>query len=114
MDGENGEAVTRAYVLQRWMTAAAGRGALPDQVQRVDLHRRARVHRRAEMNADWRRWGDCYWWQNTRLPYFPMIARGDFDQLAPLFRMYAAAAPLARARVEGSTSAPTASPSPRR
>ena len=51
------------------------------------------------LNADWRRWGDCYWWQNTRLPYFPMIARGDVDQLAPLFRMYQAAVPLAQARM---------------
>ena len=23
------------------------------------------------------------WWQNTRLPYFPMIARGDFDECRP-------------------------------
>ena len=29
VEGEQGEAVTRAYVLQRWMTAAAGRGEYP-------------------------------------------------------------------------------------
>jgi len=29
VDGEDGQAVTRAYVLQRWMTAAGGRGAYP-------------------------------------------------------------------------------------
>ena len=39
-------------------------------------------------NADWRRWGDAYWWQNTRLPYFPMIARGDWDEVQTLFRCY--------------------------
>ncbi len=98
VDGENGEAVTRAYVLQRWMTAAAGRGAYPIKFNGSIFTVEPEFTGGPKMNADWRRWGDCYWWQNTRLPYFPMIARGDFDQLAPLFRMYAAAAPLARAR----------------
>jgi hypothetical protein len=96
--GEQGEAVTRAYVLQRWMTAAAGRGAYPIKFNGSIFTVEPEFTGGPKMNADWRRWGDCYWWQNTRLPYFPMIARGDFDGLAPLFRMYAAAAPLARAR----------------
>ena len=98
VDGESGEAVTRAYVLQRWMTAAAGRGAYPIKFNGSIFTVEPEFTGGPKMNADWRRWGDCYWWQNTRLPYFPMIARGDFDQLAPLFRMYMAAAPLARAR----------------
>jgi hypothetical protein len=98
VDGEQGEAVTRAYVLQRWMTAAAGRGASPIKFNGSIFTVEPEYTGGPRMNADWRRWGDCYWWQNTRLPYFPMVARGDFDELAPLFRMYAAAAPLARAR----------------
>jgi hypothetical protein len=98
VDGEQGQAVTRAYVLQRWMTAAAGRGAYPIKFNGSIFTVDPEFTGGPKMNADWRRWGDCYWWQNTRLPYFPMIARGDFDELAPLFRMYAAAAPLARAR----------------
>jgi len=98
VDGEQGEAVTRAYVLQRWMTAAAGRGAYPIKFNGSIFTVEPEFSDGPKMNADWRRWGDCYWWQNTRLPYFPMLARGDFDELAPLFRMYAAAAPLARAR----------------
>jgi hypothetical protein len=98
--GDQGEAVTRAYVLQRWMTAAAGRGAFPIKFNGSLFTVEPEFAGGPVMNADWRRWGDCYWWQNTRLPYFPMIARGDFDELAPLFRMYAAAAPLARARVK--------------
>jgi hypothetical protein len=98
VDGEQGEQVTRAYVLQRWMTAAAGRGAFPIKFNGSIFTVEPEFSGGPKMNADWRRWGDCYWWQNTRLPYFPMLARGDFDELAPLFRMYEAAAPLARAR----------------
>ena len=39
-------------------------------------------------DADYRRWGPGYWWQNTRLPYFSMPAAGDLDLMEPLFRMY--------------------------
>ena len=99
VDGEDGRAVTRAYVLQRWMTAAAGRGSYPIKFNGSIFTVDPELSGGPRMNADWRRWGDCYWWQNTRLPYFPMMARGDVDQLEPLFRMYAAAVPLAQARM---------------
>ena len=99
VEGEGGEAVTRAYVLQRWMTAAGGRGNYPIKFNGSIFTVDPGFSGGPPLNADWRRWGDCYWWQNTRLPYFPMIARGDFDQLAPLFRMYQAAVPLAQARM---------------
>jgi len=100
VDGDGGEDVTRAYVLQRWMTAAAGRGNYPIKFNGSIFTVDPEFSGGPKMNADWRRWGDCYWWQNTRLPYFPMVARGDFDELAPLFRMYGDAAPLARARAK--------------
>jgi hypothetical protein len=77
--------VSRAYNLQRFLNACAGRGAyaikfngsiftVPDPGSPGD--------------ADYRRWGPGYWWQNTRLPYISMCASGDFDLMAPLFRMY--------------------------
>jgi hypothetical protein len=92
--------VTQAYVLQRWMTACAGRGNFPIKFNGSIFTVDPEFTGGPKMNADWRKWGDCYWWQNTRLPYFPMPARGDFDQLAPLFRMYREAMPLARARTK--------------
>ena len=49
-------------------------------------------------DADWRAWGDCYWWQNTRHMYHPMLACGDFDLTEPLFRMYENVRVLAEAR----------------
>jgi hypothetical protein len=82
------------------MTAAGGRGAYPIKFNGSIFTVEPEFSGGPAQNADWRRWGDCYWWQNTRLPYFAMIARGDFDGLAPLFRMYSGAVPVARARMK--------------
>ena len=77
------EKVTRAYVLQRWMNACGGRGGFPikfnGSIFNVD---------NAHGHADYRAWGGCYWWQNTRQCYWPMLTAGDFDLMRPLFRLY--------------------------
>jgi hypothetical protein len=92
---EDVRGVNRAYVLQRFLQACAGRGAYPIKfngslftVPPPD----------AGKDADYRQWGGCYWFQNTRLPYWPMLGSGDFDLMEPLFRMYRDALPLAKAR----------------
>ncbi len=92
--------ITQAYVLQRWMAACAGRGAYPIKFN-GSLFTVEPVHSGGpRQNADWRRWGDAYWWQNTRLPYFPLPASGDLDLLEPLFRFYRGQLPLAKARTK--------------
>ena len=94
---EDAEVVTRGYILQRFITACAGRGAYPvkfnGSIFTVDA-------REPEENydADYRRWGGPYWFQNTRLIYWPLLASGDFDMMQPLFRMFVEAMPLARER----------------
>ncbi len=89
------ETLTRAYALQRWITACAGRGAYPikfnGSIFTVDGD---------GFDADYRAWGGPYWWQNTRLPYWPMLACGDFDMMVPLFRMYQDMLPLAEYRTQ--------------
>jgi hypothetical protein len=91
------ETVTRGYTLQRFINACAGRGAYPikfnGSIFTVDS-REPDEH----FDADYRRWGGEYWFQNTRLPYWSMIAAGDFEMMQPLFRMYLNALPLARER----------------
>jgi len=79
-------AVTRGYVLQRWVTACAGRGALPIKFNGSLFT----VPYAAgwDGDPDFRRWGSGYWWQNTRLPYLSACASGDTDLLPSLFRMY--------------------------
>jgi hypothetical protein len=87
----------QGYALQRFINACAGRGAFPIKFNGSLFTVDAREGQRT-FDADYRRWGPCYWFQNTRLPYWSMLAAGDFDMMLPLFRMYRAAQPLAEAR----------------
>jgi alpha-L-fucosidase 2 len=77
--------VSRAYALQRYMEACAGRGHYP-----IKFNGSIFTVPYADMpgNADYRRWGPGYWWQNTRLPYLGMCTAGDYDLIQPLFQMY--------------------------
>jgi len=47
---------------------------------------------------DYMRWGGPYWFQNTRLIYWPMLYSGDYDQMAPLFTLYRNMLPLLKER----------------
>lgn len=87
------EAVTLAYTLQRWVSACAGRGEHP-----IKFNGTIFTVNGNGFDADYRQWGGPYWWQNTRLPYWPMLASGDFDMMLPLFRMYEDMLPLAEHR----------------
>lgn len=74
--------VTRGYILQRFITAAAGRGHYPIKFN-GSLFTIGK-----QSDPDFRAWGGQYWFQNTRAMYWPMLAAGDFDMMMPLFRMY--------------------------
>jgi hypothetical protein len=97
-DPEPPSRLTRALVLQRFVQAGAGRGAFPIKFNGSIFTVEPRFTGGPDFDADWRRWGDCFWWQNTRLPYHPMLAQGDLEMMEPLFRLYEAALPLAAAR----------------
>lgn len=86
--------VHRAYTLQRFLNACASRGEFPIKFNGSLFT----VEVPGKFDADYRQWGGGYWFQNTRLPYWPMLASGDTDLMAPLFRMYLDALPLAEAR----------------
>lgn len=94
---EEAETVSRGYALQRFVTACGGRGAYPvkfnGSIFTVDA-RETEEH----YDADYRRWGGPYWFQNTRLIYWPLLASGDFEFMQPLFRLFAEGLPFARAR----------------
>jgi len=87
----DGLLVTRGYVLQRFVSAAGGRGRYPikfngsiftsDYILRLN-------EGDVNVSADYRKWGGMYWFQNTRCVYWPMIEAGDFDMMLPLFKMY--------------------------
>lgn len=81
--GKDAEEVTRGYILQRFVTACAGRGAYPIKFN-GSLFTVDNQHK----NADFRAWGGQYWFQNTRPMYWPRLMAGDFDMMRPLFGMY--------------------------
>lgn len=91
------EQVTQGYILQRFVTACAGRGAYPIKFNGslfvVDNPGKGE-------NADFRAWGGQYWFQNTRAMYWPRLMAGDFDMMLPLFRMYANILPANQALVK--------------
>jgi hypothetical protein len=93
--------LTRGYILQRWMQACAGRGNAPikfnGSIFTVDA---AHTNGNSNVSPDYRRWGDCFWWQNTRLPYHPMLAAGDFEMMDPLFNLYTSVLPACEARAK--------------
>ena len=95
--------VTQGYVLQRFMNACSGRGVSPIKfngsiftVEKVP----GASPTTADGDPDWRNWGGSYWFQNTRLAYWPMLASGDFEMTDPWFRMYRDALPLSKARMQ--------------
>lgn len=93
------EIVSRGYALQRFITACGGRGGSPVKFNGSIFTVDAREEKR-QFNADYRAWGGPYWFQNTRLIYWPLLASGDFEMFEPLFRMYLDALPFAEARTE--------------
>jgi alpha-L-fucosidase 2 len=99
------EKVSQSYAIMRFMSACAGRGSCPMKFNGslftvgrdvpLDSIAKSKYH-----NPDFRRWGACYWNQNVRHLYWPMIAAGDYDMLMPWFDMYIKALPLAKDRTQ--------------
>ena len=92
--------LTRAYQYQRYVNAVAGRGEYPIKFNGSTLvldTYGTELSGLKGLSADYRRWGGGLWWQNTRLPYWNMLASGDFDMMERLFRFYAGLLPAVRA-----------------
>ncbi|RVU00821.1 hypothetical protein EOD41_09290 [Mucilaginibacter limnophilus] len=96
---DDAEKTTQGYILQRFVTACAGRGAYPikfnGSIFVVDnpQYQPNRNEPARAIDADYREWGGQYWFQNTRAMYWPRLSAGDFDEMLPLFKMYASILP---------------------
>lgn len=102
---EQAQEVSQGYAMQRYMMAASSRGQLPVKfnggIFTVGHDMRDGVPSTPENhNPDYRAWGNCYWNQNNRLLYWPLVATGDYDLLKPWFQMYLSDLPLVKARTE--------------
>jgi hypothetical protein len=101
--GDTAYRITQGYLLQRYMSACAGRGSVPIKFNgsifttalENDL-----ANGKKGFDADHRDWGGNFWFQNTRLLYWNMLMTGDHDLMRPLFDMYLKALPLARFRTK--------------
>lgn len=94
-DPRSGEAIAilnRGYLLQRYLFACAGRGGAPIKFNGSLFTVGRPGH--DEGDPDYRRWGPGYWFQNTRLLYWPLFASGDLDLTNPFFALYRDALPL--------------------
>ena len=96
-DWGNADSITRHANWHRYLVACSGRGAYPVKFN-GGLFTADWQLPEESFDADYRRWGGGYWWQNTRLIYWSLLASGDYDLLQPLFRMYCAMLPLAEHR----------------
>lgn len=71
------------------MLAGSGRGNFPVKFNGSIFTTDPKFTRAsADYSPDYRNWGNDFWWQNTRLPYYAMLANGDFDQMQALFDFY--------------------------
>jgi hypothetical protein len=81
-------ALSQAYAAQRAAALAATGGVFPVKFNGSIFTVAPRFVNGEPYNDDFRRWGGDYWWQNTRLPYHGMLARGDGDRMRSLVDFY--------------------------
>lgn len=99
VDSQSSMTVGKAHTLQRYMQACAGRSIYPIKFN-GSIFTVEPKPMGINANPDWRRWGDCHWWQNVRMPYHAMQAAGDFDLMMPLFDTFERIRPYAEARTK--------------
>jgi len=95
--------VSRGYQLQRYMNAIGGRGEYPihfnGSIFTIDmLEDWSVIPEPKQFGPDYRRWGSCYWFNNTRAIYWSFLSSGDFDLIQPFFQLYRDILPLAEVR----------------
>lgn len=100
---DEAQKVTLGYAIQRYMVAASSRGEMPVKFNgglfTVGHDLAADVKQdKIEHDPDYRAWGECYWNQNNRLLYWPLIATGDSDLLRPWYQMYLKVLPFEKER----------------
>jgi len=91
--------VAQQSAWQRYLVACCSRGLFPMKFNGA-LFTADWAYQDEVFDADYRRWGGGYWFQNTRLIYWALLANGDYELTRPLFRMYRDMLPLAEHRTQ--------------
>lgn len=98
-DWDQAEKIGQHSAWQRYLVACCGRGLYPIKFN-GGLFTADWGRPDEDFDADYRRWGGGYWFQNTRLIYWALLANGDYELMRPLFRMYRDMLPLAEHRTQ--------------
>jgi hypothetical protein len=106
-----GFAVSQRYALARYTHAVQSRpgnssalsmpikfNGMAFTAQRPDGNATAMCNLAYDGCIESRQWGAYNYWQNLRLPYWPMIVAGDWDTLRTVFEYYLKMLPMAEAR----------------
>jgi alpha-L-fucosidase 2 len=101
----DGAKVSQSYAMQRYFDACAGRGAQPIKYNGSIFtvgHDEANSDKvdGGQRDADFRQWGSCFWNQNNRLIYWPLMQTGDYDLLQPWFDAYVKSIPMMKERTQ--------------
>lgn len=94
---QDAELISEACACHRYLLASAGRGAYPIKFNGATFNV-PDFENGTRYDADYRRWGGSYWFQNTRLMYWCLGPAGDLEFLPALADLYLANLPLARER----------------
>ncbi len=86
-DWNQAATVAEQSAWQRYLVVCCGRGLYPVKFN-GGLFTADWALPEENFDADYRRWGGGYWFQNTRLIYWALLANGDYELTRPLFRMY--------------------------
>ena len=100
---DDAAAMNLGYNLQRLLIACAGLGIYPIKFNGslfTGSGREVQDPSQRTYDPDHRRWGGHYWHQNSRLPYWGMLATGDHEMMPPFFDLYRRQLPLAKHRAE--------------
>ncbi len=92
--------LSQALIAQRAVSLAASNGTFPTKFNGSIFTVAPKPINGSDLNEDFRNWGGDYWWQNTRLLYHGMLARGEGDRMKPLFDFYFNALEGCRARAK--------------
>jgi len=94
---DTGFLVSKVYAVTRYTQAVQSRNTLWP----IKFNGMAFVAAMGEAGEpDYRDWGACNWWQNTRLPYGAMLAAGDADSMRVILDYYANAEVLLSQRTQ--------------
>jgi hypothetical protein len=89
-----GTRISQQYAITRFVQAIQSRTMWPIKFNGMAFVANQPPH------ADFRDWGSCNWWQNTRLPYGAMLPAGDVDTFETILKYYANILPFAQARTQ--------------